>query len=349
MSGFEIIRSVNLNGWREDLASSLEWCQALDCPTCETQLYPMVAITSWDQDRIVHLGVCMDCGLVGYIQRPTDAAIDRYYAETWMGETVEQAIEKARGVRAQPCRDKIFDGMGIDCAMPAVDFGTGYGSILKLLWDAGLEDLHATEACPVRAAAVKEVFGVTCGELPPRCGLIASSHVFEHLANPLAILKDFAAHQNPGDKLLLWMPNFWHEPTMGVCFFWPHLWSFTDPSLIRMAAKAGYSYVRDLPGSPYDVRILFERCEPTLVPQPRPLAEFIEKLKRGLGLSSEGDRFLHWQRHGEGCAVEAVHFRAVEDQAPHKRTLLTRGFTSKSVTKCPIELRWHGELRLFSK
>jgi SAM-dependent methyltransferase len=143
-----------------------------------------------------------------------------------------------------------------------LDLGSGSGDFLRLATELGYTAV-GLEADPVAVAAGQAVgHDVRLGGFPgtrfadAEFGQATMSHVLEHLHSPLKALRDLHRIIAPGGRLWLALPN---RAALGLTLFgkhWRglecprHLALFTQDTLTRMLADAGFTDITFLPHPP---------------------------------------------------------------------------------------------------
>ena len=348
--GFKIRDFIDLTNWRPVYPFDYTIEAHLLCPIDGTEFATIAAIVSLSCDERIRVGCCPTCGLVGYIDRPSTADVQRYYAETWMGETLEQSLQKASAFAQNTWTTTLRKGR-------ALEIGCGYGGMVAKLIAEGYE-VHATESCPVRAEAVRQVFGIpVTEEMPDRpFDLITSSHVLEHVADFMGLLHACRSRQelatvsggfHRAGVLHASMPLFEREPSMGVLMFLPHLWSFGKESLCAALSASNYDAQASTNGMNLSVRAVpVLGC--TDVPERDYVGAAIAKLLRGLGLVRETPAVLTWQRDFDGATWASANYAAWEQQHGFPRKVLVEKADAYR-TAAPIELQYEGRVQLFHK
>jgi len=133
-----------------------------------------------------------------------------------------------------------------------LEVGANTGMLLRLLRTAGLDQLHGLEPNPAcvqeaRKHGVAIDVGWFDASYTPPAGLanIVISHVFEHMADPLAALDLAAQSLPPGGCLFLFVPNFACSRAQHDIARWPplnpvdHLWHFSPDTLATLIARHG--------------------------------------------------------------------------------------------------------------
>lgn len=367
-NGFLLKRWLALTNWHSVPIFDYAIEQQPTCPVDGAPLSVVAAITSQTTDEQIRIGCCPTCGLVGYMDRPSGEDVGAYYRNTWMGESEAEALAQAHRVKQYldqqadqemfAARRKLVAELPIDKSRPVLEVGCGYGRTIHELRLAGYRKLVGIESCPARAKATMQVYDVpvrmgdfldplVCrGDVP--YSLIASHHVLEHSVNPDAFIARCAELQSEGDYLVLSLPNFLFEPSMGVLFFWPHLWSFNLVALWRLLLEHGYLLVEPKLSTDGDLYVLAQRHAgsgpPLGATTPR---HVVAKLLLGLGLAPAGNTLV-WQRDCEGANVCTERHAAVLQRSNFPR-IAEIGPLENPKTDAPIEIQFEGRIELCQK
>ena len=363
--GFVIRSIIDVPGWRS--FCYFDWPVEVhgNCPICDERLQVVVAIVSQSTNERLHVGTCPLCGLTTYIQKPTASALASFYARDWMGETLHQALVKAGQLRKEITVQ--LEG-NADLSDPVLEVGCGYGGQVHLWQQLGFTDINGVEACPVRAEAVRQVYGVRvydgdfCDpELVPdrHYNMILASHVLEHCLDPVAFVRRCFAIQRPGGTLVLSLPNFYAEPSMGVVMFAPHQYSFTAMALERLLNKCGYiieridksQQLQVVARKNVEVGLGLAELNRDVVLDNGNLGLAVKKLLFGLGLVQDDQRYLTWRKHIDGAVHSpSWHEDAIAQQAVDllPRRILIDNIRER-LTNAPIEIQFEGRIQLFCK
>lgn len=324
-----------------------------NCPIDGTPLETIAALVSLTLGERIRIGCCPRCGIVGYIDRPSQADIDRYYAETWMGETVEQSRQRAIDYASREPNLSVLSTVSVDRSLPVLEIGCGYGATIRDLRAAGFSRIDATEHCPTRSEAVRQVFGVNVtAEIPDkRYGLIVSHHVLEHCADPAALIRQCAERQQTGDMQIHSLPSFQAEPSLGVLLFLPHLWSFSPITMHAMFAACGYGCRVVVGGSLMTTATRGGDVVP--VEGSHLLVQHaIAKLMYGLCLARHPSMqfMLEWQSDIDGTVWKPAGYSQVAGNGRSvTRTMGPVSPVSEFVTTAPIEIQFPERVQAFIK
>jgi 2-polyprenyl-3-methyl-5-hydroxy-6-metoxy-1,4-benzoquinol methylase len=354
--GFRIEEYFDLEGWKVVDLADVPMAQVAACPADETLLTPICTLTSTERAMHVRVGCCPECGHISYMDRPTREWVYRYYLDTWdsasgrrssegMAATADKAARAADATVHATVR--LAQGLPLDRTLPVCEIGCGYGTSLHQLAASGFTRLVGIEASRHRAEITASAgFDVltTPFEAPETrealrrrgpFGLIFTFHALEHTYHPDRVFAAASELQEPGGHLIVSVPNQEGEPSMGVLMFLPHLHSFTEASLARLAARFGYEVAETSANTAKTLNMVFTRADPSTVlgagpstvlgagpstvlgagpstalgagralrvpVEERPYERAVEKLVSGLDLEARhvGRRRLWWSRRSD--------------------------------------------------
>jgi 2-polyprenyl-3-methyl-5-hydroxy-6-metoxy-1,4-benzoquinol methylase len=314
----------------------------------------MYVIASLVGNQRIDIGCCGTCGLVGYMHRQSNELLQAYYKSEWMGDTLDAAIARAKEMQ----RLTTPTAYGTDLREPVFEVGCGYGNQVRCLQLAGYQDIEAIESCAVRAEAVRQVHGIRVfdgdfltADIPRKYSLVVSHHAIEHVTDPDAFVRRCSEITKPGGKLVLSMPNFYTEPSCGVLFFAPHLYSFTVTALTRLLNKHGYaidcvgdrglSVMAQLVGTPWTAK----------PPQYDHVHYAVRKLICGLGLHHEivVPDTLMWSKHHDVTSLHPSWPMYAIDPPELKRTIAIAPIREFKTIRSPVEVQFDGDVVMFNK
>lgn len=200
-------------------------------------------------------------------------------------------------------------GLRAEWRGPLLDVGCGQGVMLKLMSDLGWPaegiDLDERAVQVAQAAGLAARAGTFESLALPAAhyAAVTSSHVLEHVSDPLAFLRDCLRVTRPGGRLALTTPN---AGSLGSRVFgarWRglepprHFQVLTVRALARLAREAGYTDVRVLTSARLAAMIVRETLRPSIVGLStshqagiplRVLASTFQMLERALLVASPG-------------------------------------------------------------
>ncbi len=182
------------------------------CPVCRSETArPRFEIEGMES-RIV---VCPQCGLGRFAPAPSAEQVRSYYPDEYYGNTgrkFEGVVESL--VRIIAARQGRFLSRGLPDGARVLDVGCGRGVLLRAFADRGY-DVHGTEvsAAAAQGADPRATIHITSrledAALPGASfDQIVLWHVFEHLPDPQATVKEIHRLLKPGGKAVIAVPNF---------------------------------------------------------------------------------------------------------------------------------------------
>ena len=348
--GFILKRFVDLTNWRSCAIFDLPLQRVTHCPIDGTELDCIASLVSQSSDERIDVGHCESCGLVTYMDTPTEAAVNSYYDSVWMGQTLEEVKADARQCLSRQADSEFFAALPIDHGQPVLEMGIGFGRLVPSMQAGGFTHIEGTEHCAVRAAAVREVFGITVHtgseNLTGPYGLVSNHHVIEHVLDPDAFIKRCASLQGDGGILMVSAPDFTNEPAVAALLFWPHVHTFSHGSLSRLLAKHGYGVL----SAATEGGLLHIAQKGAPLAHINPVlsqAEAINKLLLGLGLTWT-ESVLTWQRDFDGAVISGTQHdtRRRSGEFPRQMAIApVRDF----LTDSPIEIQFPGRVEMCFK
>lgn len=233
------------------------------CPACEIPLSTLCTFIAKKDARRIRLGCCGECGYIGYIDRPTQEWMNKYYEEEWDNAKSRNVKEEAKQLKhgvSPEQRDALLlaKKLGVSYEALICDIGCGNGAILKEFANLGFQNLIGVENSCYRAELTREKYGfkTLIGnfensdikrelEKVKPVGLFFSSHVFEHIYDPRAALAICRDLQNEGGHFIAALPDAEFEPAVITLFWLPHLHAHTRRSFERLLNRYGYEVVAD--------------------------------------------------------------------------------------------------------
>lgn len=224
------------------------------CGLCGRRAYRPVSLID-RRGRPLRTVMCDVCGLVWTNPRPTDAAVDAYYAndyrQDYSGAREPTRRKIVRGLlgaaeRRDACRELLRPPARV------LDVGCGAGEFVYLLRRAGL-DAAGIEPGREFAEFSRRVLQVPieittvdrAAVSPGSRHVITMFHMLEHVADPARTLAAVAAWLDPAEgRLVVEVPNV--NSTVQAPrhrFHFAHLHSYSAATLEALGAKVGLAAV----------------------------------------------------------------------------------------------------------
>jgi 2-polyprenyl-3-methyl-5-hydroxy-6-metoxy-1,4-benzoquinol methylase len=229
---------------------------------------------------------CPDCRLCHLNPRPPLARLGDFYPQTYHAHRVQRGDvvgdklsvrirklllqklyarpeRKPRGVAgafasvllAMRGSDRLGAGLAVRGSGKLLDFGCGYGKLLRRMsaagWDVTGLDFSEQAVTAVRAAGIPAHQGTLphASIAPASVDAVTMEHALEHVPDPLAVLRAARDVLKPGGVLLVHVPNFhaWEVERFGedaIQIDLPrHLLHFEPATLTKMLESAGFTKV----------------------------------------------------------------------------------------------------------
>ena len=306
----------------------------LICPSCQTSLKTICRLIDVS-DRKVRVGLCENCGYMGYMDRPTEAWMKLFYNREWdkafprtLAEIQKSTVLPGKGIKpSRYLAVSLVEKIKPDKERLVCEIGSGYGEVLKYFNDAGFKNVIGIENSKLRADLVRQALGFSTlyGGFEDKeiqdyllhqkpIGLIFSHHVLEHTFDPGEVLKKISFLQNEGDYLILALPNADGEHINQGLFYLLHLHSFTKESLEILLNRNSYEIIVD--NSPDDSNIIIA-ARKTSDPKPRfqikknYFNSVSKRIRKGLALDEIKKPIwyaLYWEQNPERDKSEVKEF-----------------------------------------
>jgi SAM-dependent methyltransferase len=198
---------------------------------------------------VIGFSICPECGLV--IQSPSvePPVMERYYSDIAVYHNPARAGKplavKVKGVEKQV--QMVRDVVG---RVPSSVFQVGCsdGFTLSRFRDAGASVIGGIDPGLSASKVARELYGVetvtgTFEEFAPdrTYQLIISTHVLEHLYDPLESMRKCSSMQGEGGWILVEVPLLEMEDRFPPGYFtFEHLTYFSESTLLRLLSRAGY-------------------------------------------------------------------------------------------------------------
>lgn len=260
------------------------------------------AVTSWN--RLALLG-CERCGLVFSHPLPTEAELNEFYSapdgwESRLGDddtSVDQQAELARklGVkheRYSRARDMLAEYLTPrDRPRRALDFGCGLGAWLDVLQDDGWLTTGIEPGPQQREIAGRRHCMMATPPPEETFDLVVVNHVFEHLRDPMAVMRAIAACTVEGGRIFVSVPDLGRLPDHGKWGYVKnerHICSYTVDALESLLGLAGFRLLAHLDTPEWDalgeserwhLKVLAEKTGQVVHPAGEPLRAALDALR----------------------------------------------------------------------
>jgi SAM-dependent methyltransferase len=227
------------------------------CPICGgTELDPYKTRPSlFNPGETISYDRCRSCSTVFRNPRPEDLARLEVYQERPVGDVDVEVGWSPRSRRHYRFVVERMRRLGMPDGAPRIlDFGCGAGGFLQVAVEMGLE-AEGLEVARDLAEHTERRVGVRVFKEPiPHPGYpdrpfsaVFSSMVFEHLTDPLGVLKALRGMVIPGGLAVLEIPNaldFRERLRRGSTLDDSHLFYFSRRGLARLFQEAGFRLLR---------------------------------------------------------------------------------------------------------
>ncbi len=259
-----VLRSSRLGIFNLHKSVKLETVET--CPACLNQLTTIAVLIGKGSHITIRVGVCSECGYMGYQDKPTLSWLKTFYSDHWDKDFMRTIAQMKSDVNLQKggvkgsrhCAFELHRKLQIDKNKPYFEIGSGYGQVMKNFEIAGFKKLYGIENSKHRAELVNKVFGfkIFHGDFgnPDMTkeikkygpyGLIFSHHVLEHVYDPEQVIQTMSEIQKDGDYAIFAIPDAYGEHINYLSLYWPHIHGFTKESLEKLFNRHGYEMIED--------------------------------------------------------------------------------------------------------
>jgi len=216
--------------------------------------------------RGLKIYLCRHCGLVQSLPR-IDRTQARHQAAVSSGADWGN-VRYGKGFRTQAALDALARNADLSRDMALLDVGSNRGRFAKAFLErapkARLTAVEPDERFAESAAGLErsELIQARIEDVQfadASFDIVHSCHTIEHLAHPLAVLKDHARVLKDGGLLVIDAPNLALLASDDIVEEWfidKHLYHFTDITLMRMLETAGFE-VLEYPDPADTINVLF--------------------------------------------------------------------------------------------
>lgn len=238
---------------RADEETQLEWvaCDLCGADDAEPELVlrDLMIETATETFRLVR---CRRCGLRYLNPRPTAAALDSLYPDSYAPFARHGVAAWVKAWQTHRQIDQLWRLLAPPTRV--LDLGCATGELLQMIRERGNPNVLGVEPSPFAAETARRRYqlDVCTGDLhSARLGdasadVVLMSHVIEHLPSPSATLDEIGRILSPHGVLVLWLPNaaswaarFWGRYWIGYDV--PrHLYDFTPATLAALLKRHGF-------------------------------------------------------------------------------------------------------------
>ena len=282
------------------------------CMLCGGQKFEKLA----SQDRHL-LGLttvgCSNCGLLQTNPRPTDAALQDFYAHHY--RELYQGVDDPDGAyiarfhkdeRLQYTSQFLLSRLGLNEHSRLLDYGCGEGSLFVALREAGYIGMLLGVEPNSRFARYAAEHGKA--DVKPSLESFAEidgvliNHVLEHLTDPVGVLRQLRARLTVNGLLYIDVPDAERYNSTGDIHL-AHIIHFTATTLQRTVSEAGFRVIHcerhEPPHHPLSLRLIATRDDaPSAAPNTVPARQ-----------TSSASEVTAWQRIREIENVETLAHR----------------------------------------
>lgn len=319
--GFKIKDFVRLNKFRSVEINSLVPLEFyLECPACDSSLKEICALTSIKHNKILRIGCCDFCGHIAYMDRPTRSWISNFYSEEWGGQlfkNLEKRINKAkRKIESGQLMLKVNTTVKLASQFSeykesmVCEIGSGAGQSLRQLFELGFRNLVGVESSKSQVEVARQGYGsnIILGDFEGDLvqdqlksigpvQIFLAQHVLEHATEPDRFFEKISHLQQNNGLVILSVPNFVQEATIGTLLYLPHLHSFTVNSLSRLLNKYGYQVIDDSLTTDQYINVVARKRGQSYQGEPKTGNYFnqaVAKLKSGLLLEKKFKKISYY-------------------------------------------------------
>ena len=224
--------------------------ESLTCPICtasarvERVPYPAAASRP-PALAFESIHVCERCGGGAAWPRPTQQALDHFYASGGYWHTASSALQQAHEMSQGWLRVARMQPAVSANRFAVADIGAGNGGIARALANLRVPVSRYTFVEPddnaaARVSSLRAPFPIqrapALKDLDTGYDLLFLNHVLEHVADPLAFLQEAVRHARPGGLVYVETPHADHRFKDDV---FPHTFFFTPAAFSALGARLG--------------------------------------------------------------------------------------------------------------
>lgn len=219
-----------------------------DCPICASKkIKTLTELVNKDERVCLERSICGECDHIFFSVLPSSQWFENFYQNVW--DTSTSAPTSPPEFNYAAITDILT--RYISHSSRIMDLGCGYGSAIDHFQKLGYKNLLGLEPSARRASVARktgaEIFECTAEHFSKinRVTIDAaySWHAFEHMEDPLRVLKHIYESMSDGGVIFLCVPNADAEHLFSMAHFIPHQHSFSVKSALRLLNLAGFEVV----------------------------------------------------------------------------------------------------------
>jgi 2-polyprenyl-3-methyl-5-hydroxy-6-metoxy-1,4-benzoquinol methylase len=235
-----------------------------NCLICKSKklftLYEISSSSTEDKNLIKKI-ICKKCGHSFFNKIPKIKKINKYYEKEW-----NKNIDVKNNLITLKPNYSIWspiyyiNDLKIKKKSKILDFGCGYADSITTLKLNKYSNVYGIEVGQKRYKIASynfpgKIFKGTDKDLSKiinktgKFDLIYSNHVFEHLSDPLSVLKNLRKALTSNGIVAISVPAPGSESAIHSSLYYPHLNSYSEQSLECLLLKAGFKKIRIWKGS----------------------------------------------------------------------------------------------------
>lgn len=222
-----------------------------DCPVCGGRDFTPYAMTAWTP-KLLHFSQakCASCGLIASQPQASEEEMDAYYKHIYYQEQWPDADEAwAINMKLYFKHElPLMRGLWRDYQPPdggsVAEIGCGYGVMLEILKGCGFRvcgvELSSTAVAYCRSRGLDVIEGKVPGVPLPHgtFDLVISTHVIEHLPNPVSLVQEMLALVKPGGVIVVVTEDAWTSQ-----YAWSRLWSRVTGRIPSFHTSCDHTFV----------------------------------------------------------------------------------------------------------
>lgn len=262
------------------------------CKLCDSDNISTIEVVDQKNNSKFPISICKQCGLVQQTDIPSKEELSLYYTHNYRIDYKKTYTPKLKHIRRAglAALDRINflkeSAININDYLKLIDIGAGGGEFVYLskkigFHALGIEPNHGYSDFAKREYDV-EIANSMLDELTESSAdIVTIFHVFEHMANPLTVMKKIFDILKDGGLLFIEVPNILQDDASPHNkFFKAHLYYYSKYTLIACASKY-FDVVKAQENG--NLRILFRKkaltSEAITLPSPQQVELIINSFK----------------------------------------------------------------------